>query len=119
MSVMIAMRQPHEFAIHMGAGLNNGNNILDKSTAPCYPPFMDAETKQVLLAILQMMKDQAVYLHRQHGWLIAVADSVDTDAELSDFLKTHPFYNQGPRPDVQITNAMIQNIDLLIQRLKD
>ena len=24
MSVMIAMRQPHEFAIHMGAGLNNG-----------------------------------------------------------------------------------------------
>jgi hypothetical protein len=23
MSVMIAMRQPHEFAIHMGAGLNN------------------------------------------------------------------------------------------------
>jgi 4-carboxymuconolactone decarboxylase len=24
MSVMIAMRQPHEFAIHMAAGLNNG-----------------------------------------------------------------------------------------------
>src|ERR1700693_397767 len=27
MSVMIAMRQPHEFAIHMGAGPNNGPHI--------------------------------------------------------------------------------------------
>ena len=80
---------------------------------------MDAETKQVLCAILQMMKDQAVYLHRQHGWLIAVADTVETNADLDAFLKKHPFYDLGPRPDVQITNAMIQNIDALIQRLKD
>jgi 4-carboxymuconolactone decarboxylase len=29
MSVMIAMRQPHEFAIYMGAGLNNGLTLKD------------------------------------------------------------------------------------------
>src|SRR5258708_28010710 len=29
MSVMIAMRQPHEFAIHMGAGLNNGLTLKE------------------------------------------------------------------------------------------
>jgi 4-carboxymuconolactone decarboxylase len=29
MSVMIAMRQPHEFAIHMGAGLNNGLTVKE------------------------------------------------------------------------------------------
>lgn len=29
MSVMIAMRQPHEFAIHMRAGLNNGLTLKE------------------------------------------------------------------------------------------
>jgi 4-carboxymuconolactone decarboxylase len=29
MSVMIAMRQPHEFAIHMSAGLNNGLTVKE------------------------------------------------------------------------------------------
>ena len=29
MSVMIAMRQPHEFAIHIGAGLNNGLTLKE------------------------------------------------------------------------------------------
>jgi len=29
MSVMIAMRQPHEFAIHMGAGLKNGLTLKE------------------------------------------------------------------------------------------
>ena len=29
MSVMIAMRQPHEFAIHMGAGFNNGLTLKE------------------------------------------------------------------------------------------
>ena len=29
MSVTIAMRQPHEFAIHMGAGLNNGLTLKE------------------------------------------------------------------------------------------
>ena len=29
MSVMIALRQPHEFAIHMGAGLNNGLTLKE------------------------------------------------------------------------------------------
>jgi 4-carboxymuconolactone decarboxylase len=29
MSVMIAMRQPHEFAIHMGAGLNYGLTLKE------------------------------------------------------------------------------------------
>ena len=36
MSVMIAMRQPHEFAIHMGAGLNNGLTLkeIEEALAP-------------------------------------------------------------------------------------
>src|SRR6202451_3094070 len=29
MSVMIAMRQPHEFAIHMGTGLKNGLTLKE------------------------------------------------------------------------------------------
>jgi len=80
---------------------------------------MDAETKQVLCSILEMLKDQAIYLHRQHGWLMAVADTVETNADLDAFLKKHPFYRQAPRRDEQRTNEMIQKVDALIQLLKD
>lgn len=77
----------------------------------------DQETNQVLLAILNVLREQTVYLHRQHGWLIAVADAVETNTDLDAFLKKHPFYNQSPRPDVRITDEMLRTIDALIQRL--
>jgi len=78
----------------------------------------DLTTNAVLCSILEMMKQQAVYLHRQHGWLIAVAETIEKDAELLAELKQHPFYDQGPRLDARITDAMIRNIDALILQLK-
>ena len=78
----------------------------------------DLQTNQVLAAILEMLKQQTIYLHRQHGWLIAVADTVESNADLDTFLKKHPFYDQGPRQDAQITDVMIRNIDALIQQLR-
>jgi hypothetical protein len=77
----------------------------------------DQQTTDVLSAILEMMKQQAIYLHRLHGWLIAVADTVETNSELDAFLKKHPFYNLGPRPDVQITQSTIESIAELVQKL--
>jgi hypothetical protein len=76
-------------------------------------------TQQVLVSILEMMKQQAIYLHRQHGWLIAVAEAVENNPDLLPYLKQHPFYDLGPRPDVQITQSMIANIDALIQQLRN
>ena len=80
---------------------------------------MDKETKEVLISILGMLKNEAQYLHRQHGWMIALADTVRMLPEAKTAVEQHPFYDQGPRPDVRITDAMIRNIDALIQRLKD
>jgi hypothetical protein len=78
----------------------------------------EMEIKDVLCSILAMMKEQAIYLHRQHGWLIAVADTVETNRDLDAFLKKHPFYDLGPRRDIEITHDAIERIDALIQRLK-
>ena len=77
----------------------------------------DLETKDVLLLNLRMLRELAVYLHRQHGWMIALADAVRERPEMKQALEQHAFYGQGPRPDQQITDNMIRNIDLLIQRL--
>jgi hypothetical protein len=77
----------------------------------------EQETKAVLIAILETLREQAIYLHRQHGWLIAVAESLAGDS--GERLKQHPFYDQGPRQDVDKTHATIRQIDALIQQLKD
>jgi hypothetical protein len=77
------------------------------------------ETKEILITILQMLRDEAVYLHRQHGWMIAVADAVRESPEAKKALERHPFYDQGPRPDEKITENAIRNIDALIQKLID
>lgn len=79
----------------------------------------DLPVNEVLVAILEMLKQQALYLHRQHGWMISVADTLrESSADLEKKLEQHPFYDQGPRQDVQITNVMIQNIDALIRQLR-
>ena len=80
---------------------------------------MDNETREVLCSILGMLRSQAVYLHRQHGWMIAIAETVDNDSALAAHLRQHPFYNQGPRQDVDITNSILANIDALTQRLRE
>lgn len=72
----------------------------------------------VLTSILQMMREQAIYLHRQHGWMIAVAETVKENPEAKIALERHPFYDQGPRRDVDTTDQILRNIESLIQRLK-
>jgi hypothetical protein len=78
----------------------------------------DQQTNQVLVTILEMLKRQAIYLHRQHGWITALAGAMAADPELESRLKQQPFYDQGPAPFLQTVDVMIQNIDALIQRLK-
>jgi hypothetical protein len=73
---------------------------------------------EVLIAVLEVLKEQTIYLHRQHGWLIAVAETVETNPELVAHLKQHPLYDQGPRPDIHITQRLTQKLDALIQQLK-
>jgi hypothetical protein len=74
---------------------------------------------EVLISVLMMLRQQTNYLHRQHGWLIAVADtlrSIDDDVEKT--LVQNAFYDQGPRQDVQITQNMLDSIDGLIAQLR-
>ncbi len=80
---------------------------------------MDTDTKAVLLLILETLKDQALYLQRQRKWLAAVADTVKKHPDLEATLKSHPYFDQGPRPDEQIMRDEIQRIDALIRKLMD
>ena len=79
----------------------------------------DLDTNETLRTILEILKQEAKYLHRQHGWLIAVAETIEKNPDLDSQLKQHPFYDQGPRRDTQITDALIRNIDALIQRFRE
>jgi hypothetical protein len=80
--------------------------------------FMNAdEQRDVLVAILEILKEQSIYLHRQRGWIAAVADTIELKTDLGDYLKAHPFYSQPPRRDEHNNDALLQRIDALIQRL--
>jgi hypothetical protein len=79
----------------------------------------DLPTNAVLRAILEMLKEEAQYLHRQHAWIIAVSETVEQHPDFRAKLRAHPFFDQGPRPDVERTQTMIRNIDALIRQLKD
>jgi len=79
----------------------------------------DLETNGALIAILEILKQEAVYLHRQHGWLIAVAETIEQHPEFASLLKQHPFYDPTPRPSLQKVDALTRNIDALTQQLKD
>jgi hypothetical protein len=78
---------------------------------------MEQQTATVLVSILQMLKQQAIYMHRQHGWMIALAETLRDNPEVAKRLEQQTFYDQGPRKDVDITETMIRNIDALIQQL--
>lgn len=75
-------------------------------------------TNEVLISILGIMKQQIIYMHRQHGWLIAIADAIRQKPELKEVLETHEFYDQGRRPELQSSDTLTQNIDALIQQLR-
>ncbi len=51
----------------------------------------DRETNGALIAILEILKQEAVYLQRQHGWLIAVAETIEQNPEFASLLKAAPF----------------------------
>jgi hypothetical protein len=78
----------------------------------------DLPTKDFLLSILEMLKKQCIYLHRQHGWMISVAEALRTDPALQAALEEQPFFHQAPREDVRITEQMVRDIDALIARLQ-
>jgi hypothetical protein len=78
----------------------------------------DFKTTEVLCSILGMMRQQAEYLDRQHGWLVAVSETIEKHPDLGTELTKHPFHNQGPREDRQITITMISNIDALLRQLR-
>jgi hypothetical protein len=79
---------------------------------------MDHQTNQALCFILEMQKQQALYLDRLHGWIIAIAETLAKQPDLVEHLKQHPFYDQGPLPSLRSTDEMIRNIDALIQQLR-
>ncbi len=80
---------------------------------------MDEETKEILRFTLESLKQQAIFLDRQYRWIIALAETMETDAGLESQLKKHPLYDLGPEPRLRNIDVMTQNIDALIQKLKD
>jgi len=79
---------------------------------------IDPETRDVLISVLQVLREQTNYLHRQHGWVIAASETIEKHPDLAAELKAHSFYDQGPRPDVHITASLIQQVDTLIRKLR-
>ena len=78
----------------------------------------DQQTREVLSSILEMMKDQAIYLQRQRAWLTAIADTIASQPDLEASLKANPFFDLAPRRDEQIMHDAIPNIDALIRQLR-
>jgi hypothetical protein len=71
----------------------------------------ELRTNEVLCSILGMTRRQAENLDRQHGSLVAVSETIETHPNLRAELKKHPFHNQSPREDRQITTTAICTID--------
>ena len=79
---------------------------------------MDAETKQVLVSMLEVLKQQMTFLDRQYGWIVAIAESVRADDDIRKRLEQNSQYDQGPQPQLRHIWNTIQNIDALIQQLR-
>lgn len=79
---------------------------------------LSTSTKALLRFILEELKRQAIYAHRQQGWLTALWETVAADAELESRLKLHPLYDQGLLSNPPKIDVLLSNIDILIQELK-
>jgi len=79
---------------------------------------MTDPTNQVLIAILEAQKQQALVSSRILGWFLAVADTLRKNPEFEERLKQHPYYDLGPEPNLRTIDTLIQNIDALIQQLE-
>jgi hypothetical protein len=77
----------------------------------------ETQTKEVLSAILEVLKQQAIYIDRQHRWIVALGDTIALKTDLDEFLKKHPFYDLGPRPDLDRTLDILRIIDGLKKQL--
>lgn len=78
----------------------------------------DHQVNEVLLAILEMQKQQAIASSRILGWFLAVSDTLRKSPDFEAQLRQHPYFDLGPEPNVHTIDEMIQNIDALIQQLK-
>jgi len=79
----------------------------------------DKDISEYLRFALEMLKQQALRLDRQHHWLCSLHDLVASDAELGARLREQPSYNLAHDPTLQTIDDMILNIDLALQKLKD
>ena len=79
----------------------------------------DADTKDVLIPVLELMKLEAEYLYRQQCWIVALADTVRKNPQLAAVLEQHPLYDQGPALELRSRDVLLQRLDELIQQLKD
>ena len=78
-----------------------------------------SETNAVLIPILETLKQQAIFLDRQHAWIIALAETLRTDARLETRLRQHPLYDLGLEPRLRPSGETIQKLDALIRQLSD
>ncbi|HMB82524.1 MAG TPA: hypothetical protein VKI40_00590 [Terriglobales bacterium] len=78
----------------------------------------DLELRNLLCSLLEMMKRQEIHSQRLHGWIIAVAETLEKHPEIAAELKQHPGYDQGPLPWNQMLDSTIQHIDALILGLR-
>lgn len=79
----------------------------------------DLQTNEVLCSILEMLKQQAIHADRLRGWLVALAETIETNSTLGSRLKKHQFYDQGRDTRLQSIDVTIQNIDALIRQLRE
>lgn len=77
------------------------------------------EIRDVLCSILAIMREQTIYLQRQHGWLVSLGDAAIRNPEVAEYLKQHPFFDQGPRRDAEIAHNTLLRIDALILKLSE
>lgn len=78
----------------------------------------DTEIKETFRTILEMLKQQVIYSHRLHGWLISMSETIEKDPLLSEHLKQHPLHDQGPERRIQSIAMLTQNIELLLQQFR-
>jgi hypothetical protein len=77
------------------------------------------DVKEYLRVILELLKQQALRLDRQHRWLCSLNDTIASDGELGELLKEHSSCNPAHDPSIQTTDTMLLNIDLALQKLRD
>ena len=58
----------------------------------------DIQVNQVLVAILEMLRDLHLYSERQHHWIVALRYAIQSDPDLESRLKDHPWFDLRSRP---------------------